>query len=82
MLIRGALHKRLMVPVVAVVRDGNQDFVFVQKNTQHFELRQVKLGPEIAGAAPVISGLAAGEKIVTEGAFHLNNERRRKELEG
>jgi cobalt-zinc-cadmium efflux system membrane fusion protein len=82
MLIRGALHKRLMVPVVAVVRDGNQDFVFVQKNAQHFELRQVKLGPEIAGAAPVISGLVAGEKIVTEGAFHLNNERRRKELEG
>jgi cobalt-zinc-cadmium efflux system membrane fusion protein len=82
MLIRGAVHKRLMVPVVAVVRDGNQDYVFVQKNTQHFELRQVKLGPEIAGAAPVISGLAAGEKIVTEGAFHLNNERRRKELEG
>jgi cobalt-zinc-cadmium efflux system membrane fusion protein len=82
MLIRGALHKRLMVPVVAVVRDGNQDYVFVHKDAQHFELRQVKLGPEIAGAAPVISGLAAGEKIVTEGAFHLNNERRRKELEG
>jgi cobalt-zinc-cadmium efflux system membrane fusion protein len=82
MLIRGALHKRLMVPLAAVVREGNQDYVFVQKNAQHFELRQVKLGPEIAGAAPVISGLAAGEKIVTEGAFHLNNERRRKELEG
>jgi cobalt-zinc-cadmium efflux system membrane fusion protein len=82
MLIRGALHKRLMVPVVAVVHDGSQDYVFVQKDAQHFELRQVKLGQENAGVAPVISGLAAGEKIVTEGAFHLNNERRRKELEG
>ncbi len=82
MLIRGALHKRLMVPVVAVVHDGSQDYVFVQKDAQHFELRQVKLGQENAGVAPVISGLAEGEKIVTEGAFHLNNERRRKELEG
>jgi len=46
MLIRGALHKRLMVPVVAVVHDGSQDYVFVQKDAQHFELRQVKLGQE------------------------------------
>jgi cobalt-zinc-cadmium efflux system membrane fusion protein len=82
MLIRGALHKRLMVPLAAVVRDGNKDYVFVQKDAQHFELRQVKLGAEISGTAPVLSGLTTGEKIVTEGAFHLNNERRRKELEG
>jgi cobalt-zinc-cadmium efflux system membrane fusion protein len=42
----------------------------------------VKLGAESGGVAPVLEGLSLGEKIVTEGAFHLNNERRRKELEG
>jgi cobalt-zinc-cadmium efflux system membrane fusion protein len=29
----------------------------------------------------VIKGLAAGTPIVIEGAFHLNNERKRSELE-
>jgi len=82
MLIRGAPHKRVMLPVVAVVREENRDYVFVQLDAHRFQLRQIKLGPESNGVAPVLEGLLEGEKIVTEGAFHLNNERRRKELEG
>ncbi len=82
MLIRGAAHHRVMVPVVAVVREDNRDYVFVQLDAHHFQLRPVKLGQENAGVAPVLDGLVEGEKIVIEGAFHLNNERRRKELEG
>lgn len=82
MLIRGMAQKRVMVPVQAVVREDNKDYVFVQLDDSRFQLRQVKLGQESAGVAPVLEGLAEGEKIVTDGAFHLNNERRRKELEG
>ena len=82
MLIRGAAHNRVMVPMVAVVREDNRDYVFVQLDAHRFQLRLVKLGQESAGVAPVLDGLLEGEKIVTDGAFHLNNERRRKELEG
>lgn len=82
MLIRGTAYKRVVVPAIAVVRDDNHDYVFVQLDAQRFQLRPVKLGQEYAGVAPVLEGLAESEKIVTEGAFHLNNERRRKELEG
>lgn len=82
MLIRGAAHNRVMLPVAAVVREDNRDYVFVQLDAHRFQLRLVKLGQESAGVAPVLEGLSDGEKIVTEGAFHLNNERRRKELEG
>ncbi|OGT17539.1 MAG: efflux transporter periplasmic adaptor subunit [Gallionellales bacterium RIFOXYB12_FULL_54_9] len=82
MLIRGAPHKRVMLPMVAIVREENRDYVFVQLDAHRFQLRQIKLGQESGGGAPVLEGLLEGEKIVTEGAFHLNNERRRKELEG
>lgn len=82
MLIRGIARKRVMVPVAAVVREDNRDYVFVQLDDKRFQLRLVKLGQESAGVAPVLEGLVEGEKIVTDGAFHLNNERRRKELEG
>jgi cobalt-zinc-cadmium efflux system membrane fusion protein len=30
---------------------------------------------------PVIKGLSAGAEVVVEGAFHMNNERKRAELE-
>lgn len=82
MLISGKVQQRVMVPVVAVIREDNRDYVFVQQGALKFQLRAVKLGPESSGMAPVLEGLTEGEKIVTEGAFHLNNERRRKELEG
>jgi membrane fusion protein, heavy metal efflux system len=71
----------LVVPSHAVVREGKQDFVFVQTGPQHFTLRAVELGPDGGPWRAVRGGLAAGEPIVVEGAFHLNNERRRREVE-
>lgn len=82
MLIQGAPQRRLLVPAAAVVREENKDHVFVQLDKHRFQLRPVALGQESNGYIPVQSGLKGGERIVTEGAFHLNNERKRKELEG
>ncbi|MDO8891365.1 MAG: efflux RND transporter periplasmic adaptor subunit [Sulfurimicrobium sp.] len=82
MLIQGAPQRRLVVPAAAVVREDNKDHVFVQLDGTRFQLRPVVLGQESNGYVPVQSGLKGGEPIVTEGAFHLNNERKRKELEG
>ncbi|MQY50282.1 efflux RND transporter periplasmic adaptor subunit [Rhodocyclus gracilis] len=47
-----------------------------------FRLTRVELGPESGGQRAVLSGVKPGERIVVDGAFHLNNERKRKELEG
>ncbi|MDP2962248.1 MAG: efflux RND transporter periplasmic adaptor subunit [Sulfurimicrobium sp.] len=82
MLIQGAPQRRLLVPAAAVVREDNKDHVFVQLDGTRFQMRLVTLGQESNGYVPVQSGLKGGEPIVTEGAFHLNNERKRKELEG
>lgn len=82
MLIQGQAQRRLVVPAAAVVRDENRDHVFVQLEPNRFQLRPVTLGQESGGFVPVLDGLKQGEIIVTDGAFHLNNERRRKELEG
>jgi cobalt-zinc-cadmium efflux system membrane fusion protein len=82
MLIESAPQQRLLVPSSAVVREYNKDHVFVQLDEKSFSLRAVILGQESNGFITVESGLEEGERIVTEGAFHLNNERKRKELEG
>ena len=82
MLIQSAPQRRLLVPSSAVVRDYNKDHVFVQLDGKNFKLRPVTLDEENNGYMTVLSGLKEGERIVTEGAFHLNNERKRKEFEG
>lgn len=81
-LIRSAPQKRLTVPAESVVREENRDYVFVQAAETAFRLREVALGIEHEGRRVVQGGLRDGERIVTDGAFHLNNERKRRALQG
>ncbi len=72
---------RLVVPGSAVVREDNKDYVFVETAPSEYRLTEVRLGAAIGSVRPVTSGVGEGTRIVTDGAFHLNNERKRKELE-
>jgi cobalt-zinc-cadmium efflux system membrane fusion protein len=81
MLIRGKAHRRLTVPSAAVVREENRDYVFVQSAPGRYVLKPVALGTEYEDRRAVLSGLAAEEQVVVEGAFHLNNERKRRQLD-
>lgn len=82
MLIEARPVERLVVPASAVVRENDEDHVFIVEGEGIFRLVQVKLGAENGGQRVVLSGLKGNEKLVTAGAFHLNNERNRKEMEG
>lgn len=69
------------VPEAAVVRERDRDHVFVQLAPGRFRLTPVELGPASGGWRAVLRGPAPGTPLVVEGAFHLNNERKRAELE-
>jgi cobalt-zinc-cadmium efflux system membrane fusion protein len=76
MLIQANPEKRLAIPTAAVVREDDEDHVFVeQQQTGQFKLTPVKLSAEQDGHRLVQEGLKTGMRIVTEGAFHLNNHR-------
>jgi cobalt-zinc-cadmium efflux system membrane fusion protein len=78
MRIQGDARSTAVVPLEAVVREGNKDFVFVKKSENVWTMAPVELGPPVNETVrPVISGLSAGAEIVVKGAFHLNNERKR-----
>lgn len=81
MLIRSNPLTRLAIPTEAVVRENNQDHVFVQIGPNQYRLRPVKLGPAYEGMRPVLSDLVETDTIVSTGAFHLNSQRKVKELE-
>ena len=82
MLIEARAVERQVVPASAVVRENDEDHVFVALGDATFRLTKVKLGPEQSGQRVVLSGLKGDENIVMNGAFHLNNERNRMEMEG
>jgi cobalt-zinc-cadmium efflux system membrane fusion protein len=72
----------LTIPSTAVVREDNSDHVFVQIGTNEFRLREVELGVEVNDRRVVINGVSAGETIVLDGAFHLNNKRKQDQIKG
>lgn len=76
MLIQDRPQQRLVVPMDAVVRENNRDYVYVRKSANTYRLIPVTLGGEANGVRPVQEGLSADDVIVIEGAFHLNNERK------
>jgi cobalt-zinc-cadmium efflux system membrane fusion protein len=82
MTVRGDTARRQVIPATAVVREDDKEHIFVQLGPDTFLLRQVQLGGEFEGKRVVLEGLKPGEKIVLDGAFHLNNERRRQMLRG
>ncbi len=66
----GTPQSVVWVPEAAVVgRAGKTWCVRRQGNT--YEPAEVQIGPTIEGRIPVISGLMAGEQVVTQGAYLL-----------
>ncbi len=82
MLLQDRAEKRKVIPLGAVVREGNVDHVFVQTSPDTFVLRAVALGAEYGDKRVIEGGIREGEKIVVDAAFHLNNERKRLSLQG
>ena len=81
MLIESGPVKRVVVPITAVVRQDDADHVFIEESDKHFRLIPVKLAVEQNGHRVVLEGLKPGMRIVSDGAFHLNNHRNLAEME-
>ena len=81
MFIQSKKVSKLAIPASAVVRENDRNYVFVQNNPNTFRLREIELGHKDGQLINVLSGVSIGETIVSDGAFHLNSERKKKELE-
>jgi len=65
----------LLVPDSAILRSGEKNTVFIALPGGKFDPRRIVLGPEAEhNMYEVISGLQAGERVVTSGQFMLDSE--------
>ena len=65
------LHDALMIPNEAVQPGANGTFVYVIRADSTVEARPVQVGQENNGQTVVLSGLEAGERVVTTNQFRL-----------
>ena len=65
----GAPRAALAVPDGAIVDDAGREVVYVQVEGESFERRAVGTGIRSGGWTEITSGLAAGERVVTRGAY-------------
>jgi cobalt-zinc-cadmium efflux system membrane fusion protein len=63
----------LAVPVTAIVHDGGKTSVWIRQNGNQFGRREVDVGLEQAGYVQIISGLKAGDQVVSEGSIFISN---------
>jgi membrane fusion protein, heavy metal efflux system len=81
MLIDGKTVKQVVVPAGSVVRENDQDYIFVEQASNQYRLTRVKLGPEKSGQRALLEAPPEGKKVIVDGAFHVNNERVKRNLE-
>jgi len=64
----------LSVPRSAVLATGERNIVFVEDTGGMFTPREVRLGASTDDRVEIISGIAAGERVVASGTFLLDAE--------
>ena len=67
-------ERHLTVPADAVLDAGTSKTVFVDRGNGYFEPRAVATGARNADRVQSLSGLKAGERIGTSGAFRMKSE--------
>jgi Cu(I)/Ag(I) efflux system membrane fusion protein len=70
--------EKLAVPQEAVIDSGKRTIVYVVKDGDTFEPRDVKIGIRASGYYEVLSGLTQGESVVVSGNFLVDSESRLK----
>ena len=69
--ITGEPRAALTVPAAAIIDDSGMSVVFVQIDGEAFERRVVRTGLREQGQVEIMSGLKAGEHVVTRGAWSV-----------
>jgi Cu(I)/Ag(I) efflux system membrane fusion protein len=80
--IKVRIGQKLAVPEGAIIDTGMRQMAIIDKGSGYFEPREVKVGTKVDDYYEVISGLKAGERVVTSANFLIDSESKFKEAMG
>jgi len=67
------LGKKLSIPYTSVLLTGKRAVVFVEKEPNLFQVRDIVIGQRAGDFYPVIDGLKEGERVVKKGNFVIDS---------
>ena len=70
----GGTGEALYVPQESIQEMSGHSIVFVATGTNKFHARPVETGSRAGASIAIVSGLSAGDRVVTRGAFLLKSE--------
>ena len=65
------IPNQIVVHKTALIEELGMFYVFIQLNGESFEKREVKIGATDGINIQILSGLYAGERIVTKGSMQI-----------
>lgn len=68
------LGRQMVIPASAVLQTGSRAIAFIDHGDGNLEPRSVEIGPQIDDSVVVLSGLKAGERVVTSANFLVDSE--------
>ena len=68
------LGRQLVVPASAVLHSGQRAVAFVDRGEGNLEPRTVTTGPQMDGEIVILSGLKAGDRVVSSANFLIDSE--------
>jgi Cu(I)/Ag(I) efflux system membrane fusion protein len=74
--LRGAPHQGLRIPLDAIIDSGTDKVVFVAVGEGKFAPRKLRLGEADGALVEVITGVAQGERVVSRANFLIDSESR------
>ena len=69
-----AQSKQILIPQIAIQELNRKRAVFVPRSDGGFDVREVTVGTSVGDDIEVLSGLKAGDTIVTAGSFTLKSQ--------
>jgi RND family efflux transporter MFP subunit len=68
------LGRQMVIPASAVLQTGTRAIAFIDHGNGSLEPRTIETGPQIDDSVVVLSGLKAGERVVTSANFLVDSE--------
>jgi len=66
-----SIRQAVVVPAATIIQEEGQSIIFVEKGPGRFEQMPVAVGKRRGDMTPVLSGLAAGQRVVVDGGMLL-----------
>lgn len=70
-LLSSAMPGVLALPHTALTEEQGSHFIYLQLDAEGYKKQEVKLGADNGKEVQILSGLKAGDKVVTEGAYQV-----------